>query len=104
MLSADAKHFFGKRSTKCPMSALGHFQNRPRVTGKSALLSEADIISQTTHVRKVPQPEDSCSAAIIVAIRSHDQILFFDLGGDKCPPAWSLLPCAAMNMATADRQ
>jgi hypothetical protein len=32
------------------------------------------------------------------------QILSFDLGAGKYPPAWSLPPCAAMNMATADRQ
>ena len=32
------------------------------------------------------------------------QILFFDLEEGKYPPAWSLPPCAAMNMATADRQ
>ena len=32
------------------------------------------------------------------------QILFFDLEAGKYPPTWSLPPCAAMNMATADRQ
>jgi bifunctional non-homologous end joining protein LigD len=32
------------------------------------------------------------------------RILFFDLEAGKYPPAWSLPPCAAMNMATADRQ
>jgi hypothetical protein len=29
---------------------------------------------------------------------------FLTLGPGKCPPTWSLPPCAAMNMATADRQ